>query len=100
MLNGAKLLQDKLVSVLGTDLTVQSDLNPFWHTGNPCSQAGDDDLLRTRPWKHLWNVAGGAANGKGAPLSSAMRKAERYEDHVAKFISSGNGGHMWPAGGA
>jgi hypothetical protein len=97
LLNGAKLLQDRFVAILGTDLTVQNNHNPFWHTGNPCSMAAVPvgDLLKKQPWTYLWRTAEGKSGGKGNP---GLRKVERYEAHVARFIA-GPRAHMWPLPG-
>jgi hypothetical protein len=99
MLNGAKLLQDKFFELLGSDLTKANGMNPFWHTGCPCSQVdpGLDDLLLKKPWKVVWSVAWGAANGKG--VSGKKRPSSRWQEHFYKFISPGKGGHMWKTGG-
>jgi hypothetical protein len=99
LLNGAKLLQDKFFELLGSDLTKANGLNPFWHTGYPCSQVNVDpeDLLRKKPWKRMWEVAYGAGNGKG--VDGKGRTSQRWEDHFEGFISPGNGGHMWKTGG-
>lgn len=96
-LNAAKLLQDKFVAVLGTDLTVHSDRNPFWHTGSPCSQdTVGRDRLQKKPWEYMWEVAKGAMPGKG---KSFWRTSQSYQRHVHRLITPGLRAHMWPAGG-
>ena len=98
LLNGAKRLQDELTRLLGTDLTVQNDFNPFWYSGNPCNMVCDDarDLLRKKPWEFIWKVAAGTSGGKGSN-STLRRKAERWQPFVARRIY-GESAHMWPIG--
>ena len=99
MLNGAKKLQDKLTKVLGTDLTVPNELNPFWFTGNSCNMAcvGDRDLLRKKPWEYMWKVAAGTSGGKGAPGGYGLRRVERWQKLVERK-TYGEFAHMWPIG--
>jgi len=99
LLNGARKLQDKLTKALGTDLTVQNELNPFWFTGNSCNMAcvGDRDLLRKKPWEYMWKVAAGTSGGKGAPGGFGLRKVERWQKLVERK-TYGDSAHMWPIG--
>ena len=53
------------------------------------------DVMRHRPWKHIWKVADGVAMGKGSPGEQGMekRKAEPYQRHMQRFLKqhmSGN----------
>jgi len=99
LLNGAKLLQDRFAALLGTDLTVQNNHNPFWHTGIPCNMAGvpDSDLLTKKPWTYMWRVANGISGGKREG-EKGLRKAERFEACVKRMIE-GKNAHMWPLPG-
>ena len=73
----AKLVA-KFVELLGTDLTVASPLNPFWHTGNPI-QPDAADLRKAKPWDYVWRVASARAFGKDrATLETVSAWAERH----------------------
>lgn len=83
MLVQARLLQDELRRLLGTDLTVATNTNPFWHTGNPVAHNGD---MRThRPWEWVWRAADATSHGKGPPMGFA-RRAERWDVYVRRYI--------------
>lgn len=63
MLNGAAVVRNNLRAKLGTDLTIYSNTNPFWHTGNPVQV--DPTHLRTHdPAQFIDRVAIGAVAGK------------------------------------
>jgi hypothetical protein len=99
LLNGARKLQNKLTELLGTDLTVQNNYNPFWYSGTSCNMTcdGGRDLLRKKPWEYMWRVADGCSGGKGAPNGGQQRRAERWETFVGRKIY-GAAAHMWPIG--
>ena len=84
MMVEARKLQDWFVELCGTDLTVDDDENPFWHTGNPVSLERGDYRER-KPWEWIWRVSAGLVSGKGRsdqrPLS--------WSAYVRAFIASG-----------
>lgn len=73
LLNGANAVCSELVAKLGTDLTVPSDVNPFWHTGNTV-KAGTG--RSHQPWEDFYRVAKGIVAGKG----------RRYPAHYASYV--------------
>jgi hypothetical protein len=80
LLNGALVVRNELRSKLGTDLTVPSTHNPFWHTGNPVCLAQGSERLN-RPWDFRWSVAYGKAAGKG------RTQTESYDAYVKRVMS-------------
>ena len=60
----ARSLQDLFLSKCGSDLTIASNSNPFWHTGNATSFSGGD-YREQQPWEYIWRVAQGLAVGRG-----------------------------------
>lgn len=86
LLNGAMRIRDELRKLLPTDLTQPDDHNPFWHTGSQANMFTGDIMLH-RPWKHIWRVADGVAQGKGAPGGGGRRAAERWQAQIARFLS-------------
>ena len=95
LLNGAARLRREMKAHLGADLTVANDHNPFWHTGTSPNMNISTDVMRQRPWKHIWRVAAGVAMGKGSPSEAGeeKRKAEPYQRHIQRFLQqhmSGN----------
>ena len=85
MLVKARLLQDQLLLKLGRDLTQQSSLNQFHHTGNAVPLDEKEFCVRM-PWLWIWRVAFGrsAGCGRSQPESSAA--------YVRRFAF----GHMFP----
>ena len=63
LLNGAAIVRKQLFSKLGSDLTVTSDVNPFWHTGNPVKVC-KKNIRSHQPWEDLRRVADGRVPGK------------------------------------
>ena len=79
MLVQARLLQDEMRRLLGTDLTIYDPLNRFWHTGNAVPLA-EGDVRWRRPWEWLWYVAFGRSAGKG------RSRIERWDKYVRRFV--------------
>ena len=80
LLNAAKQVRDQLRRTLGSDLTVATDQNPFWHTGNSVKM--DSTSVRShRPWLDVERVAHGAVAGKG------RAHAESYDTHVRRMLN-------------
>jgi hypothetical protein len=79
MLVQARLLQNELRRVLGTDLTILDPNNPFWHSGNltPLDQG---DFRERRPWEWVWRVAEGRSAGHG------RARMERWNVYVRRFV--------------
>ena len=75
----ARLLQDEYRRVLGTDLTVVSANNPFWHTGNPVPLDGGDFRSR-RPGEWWVRVAEGRSAGKG------RGRPESWDTYARRFV--------------
>ena len=98
-LNGAKFFAEKFVDMCGTDLTVDSPGNPFWHTGTsaPINSATVELRLR-RPQKFIFRVAQGLSGGVGAP-GHGLRKAKSWQRFVDSRIKDGlsqmYGGMKW-----
>ena len=79
MLVMARRLQDEFKQQLGTDLTVFSPNNPFWHTGNAVPLWTGDFQTR-RPWEWVWRVAEGRSVGKG------RARHEPWDLHTRRFV--------------
>ena len=77
-LNNALRLVDRFLQESGTDLTIPSVHNPWWHTGNPVPLANDSDR-RMRPADYFWAVMRGTAAGKDA---SAQSSGQYVDDHL------------------
>ena len=75
----ARKLQNMFVRLLGTDLTVDDNSNPFWHTGIP-TDIDSGDYRERRPWEWIWRTASGSSKGKG------RAKAEKWSDYVLEFF--------------
>jgi hypothetical protein len=97
MLVQARLVQDELCRVLGTDLTVVTNLNPFHRAGGVtvaeilgrASGGGRDragvaldggDARTHRPWIFWGRVAEGRSAGFG------RSRIERWQTHVERYI--------------
>ena len=64
ILDAAEVVRAKILELLGSDLTIPSDKNPFWHTGNPVKLASGS-AQKHRPWEYVQAVADGRSAGKG-----------------------------------
>ena len=73
ILNGANLLRKLLVQKCGTDLTVPTAVNPFWHTGQAAPIDTPGCERERKPWKSIWKVAHGLTGGKGPPGRARLR---------------------------
>ena len=78
-LNGAEAVRAELRSVLGTDLTVRTEMNPFWHTGHPVKLRGGTNEREYRPWDDVRKVAAGLRAGKQRGHAQAWKP---YVQHV------------------
>ena len=77
-LNNALRLVEEFVQECGTDLTVASAGNPWWHTGNSVALTSNS-AREMRPWDFFWAVMRGTAAGKEA----AAKSAHAYvDDHL------------------
>ena len=84
-LNAAEVIRQKLHSELGTDLTIATELNPFFHTSNAVKlNAGPKRSYR--PWADYWDVAEGRVAGKDRVTR------ERYDDYIRRYIDD----HLFP----
>ena len=78
-LNAAEVIRQKLRAELGTDLTIATDHNPFFHTGNPVKlNAGPRRSYR--PWADYWDVAAGRSAGKDRVAR------EKHDDYIRRVI--------------
>ena len=84
MMVEARKLQDCFVELCGTDLTVDDDENPFWHTGNAVSIERGDYRER-KPWEWIWRVAAGLVSGKGRSENHPLS----WSAYVRAFIATG-----------
>ena len=64
MIREVQKLVELFVRMLGSDLTVPSTDNPFWHTGNPV-RVDAGAAKEYRPDEHIWNVESGQSAGDG-----------------------------------
>ena len=55
LLNGAERIRQELKKTLGTDLTVASNINHFWHSG-PVDMANPSNWQQKHPHKWMWAV--------------------------------------------
>jgi hypothetical protein len=78
MLVQARMLQDEILRIIGTDLTVHSPDNPFHHTGN--SVPRDGDFRERRPEEWWRRTAEGRSMGKG------RARPERWDTYVRRFV--------------
>lgn len=81
ILNGAAVVRAELKKKLGTDLTVKTTHNPFWHTGNPVNLANGSTRIN-RPWEFIWHVADGTAAGKGRVT------VESYAEYIERTMAN------------
>lgn len=63
-LDDALVVRDHLKKKLGTDLKVDADHNPFWHTGNKVIM-NNGNIHTRRPWLWIWQTALGLTAGAG-----------------------------------
>ena len=84
MLYQARILQDKFLERLGRDLTVHSNINPFWYSGADVNMYEGPAQYR-RPWVHMDNVANGRSRG-------VWGDAQQWDENVYDFIRKG----LWP----
>ena len=79
MLSQARVLQDYILSVVGTDITKHDPNNYFWHTGHAVPLDSGD--YRTRqPWIWIERVQTGRSSGK------ARARNERWDRHALRFV--------------
>ena len=79
MLIQARLLQDEIRRILGTDLTLVRPNNPFHHTGNAVPLDGGS-LRERQPWEFWKRVAHGRSTGKG------RSRLEAWSLYVRRFV--------------
>ena len=80
ILNAAAVVRRLLRAKLGTDLTIHSDINPWYVTGNAVKVKKSENL-KHQPWKHQWNVADKKAVGKG------RMNTEHWSAYVQRWIT-------------
>ena len=99
MLLGATELRRRLVTLCGGDLTVQQNINPFFHTGPNDATKGDYRTKRPHEWVEA--VMDGRSGGKGAPVKDGAalggararaphekaRKMKTWQQVVRHFIA-------------
>ena len=53
------------IATVGTnDLTQHTDLNNYWHTGNPVTLRSAANMQEYMPWVWIWRVANGLSRGR------------------------------------
>ena len=77
-INAAVAVREDLVSVLGTDLTIQDNTNPLFHTGGTPNMVRATSSLTHRPWEHAWHVAQGTRAFTGNRPKSWKVKVDRF----------------------
>ena len=82
VLNMALRLVEQFVLECGTDLTVATTENPWWHTGNKV-QVATGSARQARPHDWFWDVMSGRSPGKGASAQSATAYVN---DHLANHF--------------
>ena len=85
MLVSARLLQNEILRIVGTDLTVPTTHNEFWHTGIPVPLASGDYRVR-RPHLWFWRVLNGICAGKG------RARCESWQNYVLRMVYE----HLFP----
>jgi hypothetical protein len=63
----------------GTETSMPTADNPFWHTGQPVPLAAGEYKTR-RPWEWVWLVAQGRAFGKG---SASLESIDEWGERMA-----------------
>ena len=86
-LNAAEVIRAEIHRKLGSDLTIPSEYNPFWHTGNPV-KLYSGPRREYRPWMDYWDVAAGRVPGKG------RADTEEYAAYIRRIIRDS----MFPSG--
>ena len=78
VLNNALRLVERFVQECGTDLSVVTTDNSWWHTGNsvPLTSGSAREM---RPWDFFWAVLRGTSAGKMAKAQTAYNYVE---DHL------------------
>ena len=79
ILNNALRLVERFIQQCGTDLTVASTDNPWWHTGNPVALTANS-AREMRPWDYFWAVLRGTAAGK--MMAHAQSGHDYVNDHL------------------
>jgi len=79
VLNNALRLLEDFTQTCGTDLTVATSVNPWWHTGNPVQMA-TGTARQARPYDWFWDVM----NGRSA---EKMAEAESGHDYVTNHLA-------------
>jgi hypothetical protein len=79
-LNNALRLLERFVQECGSDLTVASADNPWWHTNNPVPLT-NNSAREMRPWDFFWAVLRGTTAGK--MMQSAQSAHDYVNDHLA-----------------
>jgi hypothetical protein len=82
ILNNALRLVERFVQESGTDLTVASAHNPWWHTGSQAPLAGNS-AREMRPSDFFWAVMHGTSAGK---MASAQRWDRYVDDHLKNHM--------------
>ena len=82
VLNNALRLVERFIRECGTDLSVATTDNPWWHTGNPVALDANS-AREMRPWDFFWAVMRGTSAGKMARAQSAY---DYVEDHLANHF--------------
>ena len=87
MLLQIRAVQDCCLQTLGTDLTVQSDLNHFWYTGVPTSVSGGD-YRKKQPARWYEACAQGMSRGAGRGESAPQSWTDYVQDFFAHHCFS------------
>ena len=80
MLYQAARLVEMFTQQSGTDITIVSPNNPYWHTGNPVPLAAGPASER-RPDEYLWQVYEGVSAGKDASRKHAMAYLRNFMEN-------------------
>ena len=84
-INAATVIRNDLKARLGTDLTIDDNSNPLFHTGGAPNTMTSTASLSHRPYEFIWKVARGTSAGAG------RASIERWDIYVDRFINE----HLW-----
>ena len=85
MLFQARVLQDKFLERLGKNLTINTDVNPFWYSGQAVPMRDSTDMHRRQPWLWAKRVQEGRSKG-------VWGDSQKWDDNARDFIDDG----FWP----
>ena len=80
VMNNALRLLEFCVQECGTDLTVATSQNPWWHTGNAV-QVSTGSAREARPYDWFWDVMSGRSAGKWVAAQSAHTYVDDHLEH-------------------